>query len=193
MSRIERYSPINFFQEYIQFHYDVFIPAVAIWFFRRWLSKLIFSSTFKREIGLRFFCSQWGQVTWSRGYWSNSSPPMIGAPRKTKMIKFPFPQAGKCIKCSRVRPGRDVEASIWLANNFDQIFLKPFTPDFFLCGYCGVFFGPANGHGLLCFFDNIFKHTSILPNVEHSEQQVDSIQTQMFDNFTYVAIFHTSF
>ena len=103
---------LEYMYMYIQFDFDVLFPAVAIWFFWQWISKLIFSSTFKRKIGLQFFRSQWGHMTWNRGYWSNSPPPMSGAPRKTKMIKFPFPQAGKGIKCSRVCPGRDVEASI---------------------------------------------------------------------------------
>ena len=60
---------------------------------------------------------------------------------------------------SPVRDGTVVASQLTHQPNSDRQLLKAFSPDFFLCGYCGVFFELANGYDLLRFFDDILQLT----------------------------------
>ena len=59
-------------------------------------------------------------------------------------------------------PARVVASQLRHQPNSDRTFLKPFTLDFFLFGYCGAFFGLAIGHKLFRSFNDAFKLTSTI-------------------------------
>ena len=67
------------------------------------------------------------------------------------------------VQCKQTSPARLVASQLTHQPNPDRIFfLKSLSLDFFFCGYCGAFFGLANGHELLRFYDNVFKLPSTI-------------------------------